>query len=137
MRALRWTALAVLAVALLVNAVIHLRLAGPFDAVAGALLSQGDLFRIQAAVNIAAIALVVIVRRVWADLVALAVAAGGAALIVITAAVPLDLTSLGLPYLFEPAYYTDKTVALVAQLVAVLAAAALALVRRRGARSSA
>ena len=131
MRFVRWIATGLLAVALLINAVIHLRLAAPFDAVAGTTASQGDLFRIQAVSNFAAIAVVVIARRRWADALALVIAAGGAALIVVTALVPLDLTAIGLPVLFEPAYYPDKTSALVAQLVAVVAAAALILLRRR------
>ena len=131
MRYSRWIATGLLAVALIVNAVIHLRLAAPFDAVAGTLASQGDLFRIQAVANIVAIAVVVIARRRWADALALVIAAGGAALIVVTALVPLDLTTIGLPLLFEPAYYPDKTYALVAQLVAVAAATALILLRRR------
>lgn len=131
MRYVRWTATGLLAVALLVNAAIHLRLAAPFDAVAGTIVTQGDLFRIQAVSNIVAIAVVVIARRRWADALALVIAAGGAALIVVTALVPLDLTAIGLPLLFEPAYYPDKTYALVAQLVAVAAATALILLRRR------
>lgn len=131
MRYVRWTATGLLAVALLVNAVIHFRLAAPFDAVAGTIVTQGDLFRIQAVANIVAIAVVVIARRRWADALALVIAAGGAALIVVTALVPLDLTAIGLPLLFEPAYYPDKTYALVAQLVAVAAATALILLRRR------
>ncbi len=131
MRYVRWTATGILAVALIVNAVIHLRLAAPVDAVAGTIVTQGDLFRIQAVSNIVAIAVVVIARRRWADALALVIAAGGAALIVVTALVPLDLTAIGLPLLFEPAYYPDKTYALVAQLVAVAAATALILLRRR------
>ena len=131
MRYVRWIAIGLLAVALIVNAVIHLRLAAPFDAVAGTIVTQGDLFRIQAVSNIVAIAVLVIARRRWADALALVIAAGGAALIVVTALVPLDLTAIGLPYLFEPAYYPDKTYALVAQLVAVAAATALILLRRQ------
>lgn len=131
MRYSRWIATGLLAVALIINAVIHLRLAAPFDAVAGTLVSQGDLFRIQAVSNVAAIVVVLLARRRWADALALVIAAGGAALIVVTALVPLDLTAIGLPLLFEPAYYPDKTMALVAQLVAVAAAIALILVRRR------
>ncbi|GAA1701976.1 hypothetical protein GCM10009792_22860 [Microcella alkalica] len=131
MRALRWAATAALAVALIVNAVIHFRLATPFDAVAGTLVTQGDLFRIQAIANLAVIPLVAIVRRRWADTLALVFAAGGAALIVVTALVPLDLSAIGMPVLFEPAYYPDKTTALIAQLFAVAAAGALLVLRRR------
>ncbi|KQV25617.1 MULTISPECIES: hypothetical protein [unclassified Microcella] len=131
MRYFRWIATGLLAVALVINAVIHLRLAAPFDAIAGTIVTQGDLFRIQAAANLVAVAVVVIARHRWADALALVIAAGGAALIIVTALVPLDLTAIGLPLLFEPAFYPDKTTALVAQLVAALAATALLALRRR------
>lgn len=135
MRALRVAALAILAASLLLNAVIHLRLAVAFDGIPGTIASQGDLFRAQAAVNILVIPVVVLARRIWADAAAIAIALGGAALIVITALVPLDLTWVGLPYLFEPAYYSDKTVALVAQVVAAVAGGGLLVLRRRSAGS--
>lgn len=111
-----------IAVALLVNAWIHIRLAGPFDANPGALLSQGALFRIQAAVNVVVALLVVIRPRPWAMLIAFAVAAGGAAILVLTSVVPLDGTALGLPYLFEPAWYPAKQTSLVFQILAALLA---------------
>jgi hypothetical protein len=59
------------------------------------------------------------------------VAAGGAALLALTVLVPLDLSAVGLPVLFEPAWYPDKTAALVAQLVAVAAAGILLALRLR------
>lgn len=133
MRALRIAALAVLAASLLLNAVIHFRLAAAFDGVPGTIASQGDLFRVQAVVNILVVPVVAFVRRIWADAAAIAIALGGAALIIITALVPLDLTWVGLPYLFEPAYYPDKTTALLAQLVAAVAGGALLVLRRRSA----
>ncbi len=130
MRVLRIALLLVTAIALVVNAVIHLQLAGPFDAITGTLVSQGTLFRIQAAVNIAA-ALLLITRTRWAAAVAALVAAGGLALVVTTALVPLDLTAVGLPYLFEPIWYPDKVISAVAQAVALGAALAAALLTRR------
>lgn len=131
MRITRWILSGLLAAALLVNAVIHIRLAAPFDALTGTVVSQGDLFRLQAVVNLVAIGLVLAARRRWADALALVIAAGGAALIIVTVLVPLDLTALGLPLLFEPAWYQDKVTALVAQLLAALAAAALLVLRPR------
>lgn len=131
MRALRITLLLLTAAALVVNAVIHLRLAGPFDGIAGALVSQGTLFRIQAAANLAAAALL-LTRTRWAAALAAIIAAGGLALVVITTLVPLDLTPIGLPFLFEPVWYADKVVSAVAQAVALAAAlSAAAALRRR------
>ncbi|MBX9718677.1 MAG: hypothetical protein K2X36_07520 [Microbacteriaceae bacterium] len=130
MRALRIILLLVTAAALVVNAVIHLRLAGPFDAITGTLVSQGMLFRIQAAVNIAAAALL-LTRTRWAAALAALVAAGGLGLVVITTLVPLDLTTIGLPFLFEPVWYADKIVSAVAQALAFVTALAAALLARR------
>ena len=128
MRALRIALLLVTATALVVNAVIHFRLAGPFDAITGTLVSQGTLFRLQAVVNIVVAAVLLIARTRWAAALAAVVAVGGLALVVITTLIPLDLTTLGLPFLFEPIWYADKVVSAVAQAVAFAAAAAIALV---------
>ena len=140
MLALRIILVTIAAAGLVVNAVIHLSLAGPYDAITGTVIGQGDLFRIQAMANIAlaALLLVGLKYRGWAVIVALAaaaVAAGGLALVVITALVPLDLTPLGLPYLFEPIWFADKVVSAVAQGIALVAACVIAAlgVRRTGA----
>lgn len=130
MRALRIALLIVTALALLVNAIVHLRLAGPFDAITGTLVSQGVLFRIQAAINVVA-ALLLITRTRWASALAALVAAGGLALVVTTTLVPIDLTPIGLPFLFEPIWYADKVIATVAQALALAAALTVVLLRRR------
>ncbi len=114
----------VIAAALVLNAVIHLRLAGPFDANPGALLSQGALFRIQAVVNLIVALLVVVRPRAWTMFIAFIVAAGGAAVLTLTSVVPLDGTAVGLPYLFEPAWYPAKQTSLVLQLLAAALAVA-------------
>jgi hypothetical protein len=116
-----------IAVALLLNAWIHFRLAGPFDANPGALLSQGALFRIQAVVNVAVAILIVVRPRPWIALFAFAVAAGGAAILTLTSVVPVDGPILGLPYLFEPAWYPAKQTSLVFQLLAAALAAGMLL----------
>ena len=117
----------VIAVALLLNAWIHLRLAGPFDANPGALLSQGALFRIQAVVDLVVAVLIVVRPRPWTGLLAFAVAAGGAAILTLTTLVPLDGSLIGLPYLFEPAWYPAKQTSLVLQLLAAALAVGLLL----------
>lgn len=127
MLALRIITVTIAAVGLIVNAVIHFMLAGPYDAITGTLVGQGDLFRIQAVVNLLLAALLLIsllVRRVAfaAAVTAVVVAAGGLGLVIITTLVPLDLTSLGLPYLFEPVWYADKINSAIAQGVALVAA---------------
>jgi hypothetical protein len=70
-------------------------------------------------------------------LAALAVAAGGAGILVLTSLIPLDGTALGLPYLFEPAWYPAKQTSLVLQVLAAALAAGAVLaalrIRRPGA----
>lgn len=131
MSAARWILIALTSAALVVNAVIHLQLAGPFDAITGTLIGQGWLFRIQAIVNIAVAVLLLVVRRPWVAAAAAVAAAGGLALILITVAVPLDLTALGLPLLFEPLWYAQKTIAALVQGLAVLTGAILIGALRR------
>jgi len=137
MPAARWILIGITAAALIVNAVIHLQLAGPFDAITGTLIGQGWLFRIQAIVGIGVALLLVVTRRAWVAAMAVVVAAGGLALILITVTAPLDLTALGLPVLFEPLWYPQKTVAAIVQAVAVAAGVVLiGMLRRRNARSA-
>ncbi|MDO9589930.1 MAG: hypothetical protein Q7J04_02165 [Microcella sp.] len=136
MLALRIISVIITAVALVVNAVIHLALAGPYDAITGTLLGQGDLFRIQAAVGIviAVLLLVTFRGRRAALVVALAaavVAAGGLTLVVVTALVPLDLTAIGLPSLYEPIWFADKMISVVAQAIALASALLAAVLARR------
>ena len=134
MRVLRIALYALTGAGLIVNFVIHLQLAATFDAVAGPLLSQGDLFRIQAAAGILVAVALVIARRPWtAAIAAIAViiAVGGLGMLVLSTLVPLDLTALGLPVIFEPVWYSDKVIAALAQGLAALAAAALIVVERR------
>lgn len=127
---------ALAALALVVNAVIHLQLAGPFDSVTGSLVSQGDLFRIQAGAGILVAVLLVAVRRAWVALAAAVVAAGGLGLLILSTVVLLDLTALGLPPLFEPVWYADKIIAALAQAVALVAALTVAFLQRRQRRVS-
>ena len=131
MRVLRIALYALTGAGLIVNAVIHLQLAATFDAVAGSLLSQGDLFRIQAAAGILITVALVIARRAWVAVIAAVIALGGLGMLVLTTLVPLDLTALGLPAIFEPVWYSDKVIAALAQGLAALAAAALIVVERR------
>lgn len=118
------------ALALLVNAYIHFLLATPFDALVGTLVSQGTLFRIQGVVNILAAILILVIHRWRAGLTAAAIAAGGLALLVASVYVPLDLTALGLPLIYEPVWYPDKVVAVIAQILALAAGLIVAMASR-------
>lgn len=113
-----------------VDAYVHLALAGDYDANRGALISQGDLFRIEAAAAIAAALLVVLVRRRGTDVLVLVVAASAGA-----AALVYRFIDLGpvfwMPDMYEPAWFPLKTLATVAEIVAALAALVLVAGRAR------
>lgn len=133
MKSLNLTARIITAVALVVNAYIHFRLATTFDAVTGTLLSLGDLFRIQGVAGVVVAILVVVLPRWWAALVAAGLAGAGIAMLVISVYAPLDLSAIGLPVISESAWYPDKLVALASQGIAMVAAllAALSTAPRR------
>lgn len=127
MKALNLAARIVTALALLVNAYIHIRLATAFDALTGTLLSLGDLFRIQAVTGLLVALLVVGFSRRWTALMAGGLAGVGIVMLVISVYAPLDLSAFGLPVISESAWYPDKLVALASQGVAVIAALLAAL----------
>ncbi len=93
------------------------------------------LFRVEAAAAVAA-ALLVLVARGWPGLlVAFLVAAGGVGAVLLYQYV--DVGALGpFPDMYEPVTYAEKTLSLVAEAVAALAALALLLtdLRRHRAR---
>lgn len=120
-----------IALALLINAYVHFVLATPFDAIVGSLVSQGALFRVQAVVNILAAVLILAVYRWWTGLVVAVIAAGGLVLLVASVYVPLDLSALGFPVIYEPAWYSDKIVAVIAQALAVVGGLLVAVLTRR------
>jgi len=119
-----------IALALVVNAYVHFLLATPFDAIVGSLVSQGALFRIQGVVNILAAVLILAVYRWWTGLLVAVIAAGGLALLVASVYVPLDLSAIGFPVIYEPAWYPDKVVAVIAQGFAVIGGLVVAVSTR-------
>lgn len=117
------TARLLAAAGLAVDAYVHADLAPQYDAVK-ATFSQGGLFRVEAALAALAALLVLAWRRLPADVFAWAVAAGGFALIIIYRYV--DVGEFGpVPDMYEPDWFTEKWVAVVAQLVTVAAASFL------------
>ncbi|RDG35172.1 hypothetical protein DVH02_26860 [Streptomyces corynorhini] len=139
MRVLRALARLVAAAALAWDAYLHAHLADRYDAVSGS-IGQGDLFRIEAGLAALAALLVLAWRRVPGDLFAWLVATGGLALLLIYRCV--DVGTLGpFPDMYEPHWYRDKRLAVVAQAIAVLATIFLLLTpvrraRRRGAHAA-
>lgn len=127
MKALNLATRIITAVALVVNAYIHFRLATTFDAVTGTLLSLGDLFRIQGAAGVLVALVVVALPRRWVAVAAAGLAAAGIAMLVISVYAPLDLSAIGLPVISESAWYPDKLMALASQGIAMIAALLAAL----------
>jgi drug/metabolite transporter (DMT)-like permease len=126
----RWV-LVVLAVAgLAVDAYVHLDLASTYDANATTTMSQGDLFRAEAiAAIVVGVLLLVRPRRWTAVLAALVGLAGAVAVVVYRYA---DIHAFGpFPGMYEPVWYTKKTLSLVGEVVAFVAAAGLALTSGR------
>ena len=120
---------------LAIDAYVHLHLAAPYDGVKSSVLTQGDLFRAEAALAIiAALALVVRPRR-WTALIAFLVSAGGFALVLLYQYV--NVGSIGpLPNMYDPVSSPEKTLSIAAEGIAALAALILlVLLERRTARA--
>jgi hypothetical protein len=116
--------LSVLAAAgLIVDAYIHFDLAANYDAIKTSTLSQGDLFRAEGVVALlAAIAVVARPRRYTA---AIALVVAGSALAALLVYRYDNVSAIGpIPAMYEPVWFTEKTIAAVAEAVATLAAAA-------------
>ncbi|MBY8881299.1 hypothetical protein [Actinacidiphila acidipaludis] len=122
---------ALAAAGLAVDAYVHADLAARYDPIS-ADISQGTLFRVEAALAaLAALLLVVWWSRVSAAF-AFLVAAGGLALLLIYRY--NDIGAFGpFPDMYEPVWYGEKVLAVVAQAVAALGSLYLLFARpRRG-----
>ena len=119
------------AAGLIIDALVHLQLAA--DPI-GSTLSEGTVFRVEAAAALLAAAVVLVLpwRRV-AYVVALVVAGSAFGAVVLYRYV--NVGPLGpLPNMYEPIWYADKTLSAVAELVAAVLATAgllMASLRRR------
>lgn len=127
---LRLLIVAGLAVSTYLRRHLHLDLAGGYDPNTAA-ISEGALFRVDAALAVLAAVLVVVTRGRLGAVgvgVALLVAAGGVAVVVLYQYV--DLGAVGpLPDMNEPISFPDKTASVIAEALAALAALTLLLWR--------
>ncbi|WP_052441188.1 hypothetical protein [Streptacidiphilus anmyonensis] len=116
-----WFLALVTAAALAVDAYVHADLAPTYDGVTAS-VSQGDLFRIEAALAaLAALVLLAAHRRRAAWAAAFAVTAGGVGAVLLYRYV--DVGTLGpLPNMYEPVWYPEKTASLIAEAVGAGAA---------------
>jgi hypothetical protein len=105
------------------DAYAHLDLAANFDS-NRALISEGMLFRVEAALAMLAALLVLLIRHRAATILALLFA--GSALAAVLVYRYVDVGALGpLPDMYEPSWYPEKTYSAIAEAAAVFAAAAL------------
>lgn len=127
--------IAVTVAGLAIDAYVHFDLASQYDANATTTLSEGDLFRAEAiAAIIAAVALLLRPRRYTALLAAAVAGAGTAALVVYRY---VDILAFGpIPGMYEPIWFTEKAIALVAEVLATVAAMAAVAGPLRSSRPS-
>jgi hypothetical protein len=109
------------------DAYAHFDLASGYDPIRTSTLSQGDLFRVEAAAAVlAALALLIRPRR-YTALFAFAVSAAGLAAVLLYRYV--DIKGFGpVPAMYEPIWYAEKTRSAYAEGVATVASAALLVV---------
>jgi hypothetical protein len=123
---------------LAVDAYVHANLAANYDGIGGT-ITEGALFRIEAGVASAAALLILAVGGRLGYTVA--ATAAGSALAAILVYRYINVGSIGpLPNMYEPAWFTEKSVAAFAEAAATAAAGLLALdsglrgIRRKPAR---
>ena len=117
-----WVILRVLVAAgLAVDAYVHAVTASAYDVPAGGLVTQGDLFLIQAVVAaIAAVAVLVWPRRSTLAFAFLVAASAFGAVVLYRY---VEVGSLGpLPRMYEPVWTTDKLISAIAEAVAAVSA---------------
>jgi hypothetical protein len=116
-----------------VDAYVHWHLAPNFDTLVGTgspRISQGELFRLEAALALVAMLLVLATRNRIATAFALLVAAGGLAALLLYGYV--DVGGFGpLPDMYDPIWYAEKTISAAAEAVATVGALCLLLLPRR------
>jgi drug/metabolite transporter (DMT)-like permease len=139
-RAVAIALITVVVAGLAVDAYVHLHLASFFDPNRTSSISQGDLFRVEAALSIVAgLALVLRPRRYTAAF-AFLVSAGGLFAVLLYQYV--DVGKIGpIPDMYDPVWSTEKAASVVGEAAAALCALVLLVVMqlraRRTTRSSA
>lgn len=123
-----WVLRGTVAVALVIDAVVHLRLAAGYQQSASGGIGAGNVFRIEAAAAVVVAAWVLWRGHRPALLAAFAV--GLSAVVAVVLYRYVDVPGFGpLPAMYEPVWFPEKTLSAVAEGVATLAAlAALAVV---------
>ena len=121
----------VIAAALVVDAVVHLRLAGGYQGASSGGIGEGTIFRVEAAVAIIVALLVLVTGNRASYVLAFVVGISAVAAVVLYRYV--QVPAIGpLPSMYEPVWFFQKSLSAVAEAaVAVLSAIALGAHRRR------
>jgi hypothetical protein len=126
-RIVRLTLIAVTVAGLAIDAYVHFHLAHAYAPVKTSTLSQGDLFRIEGAVAAAAAVLLLIRPRRYTAAIAAVVAGAGVLAVVLYRY--WDIPRIGpIPAMYEPRWYTEKTVSAIAEGIAFVAALILLVI---------
>jgi len=124
---------AITAAGLAVDVYVHWHLAPSFDTLVGTgspQISQGELFRLEAALALLAGVMILSTRRRVAAGFALLIAAGGLGALLLYGYV--NVGNLGpFPDMYDPIWYAEKTISAVAEAVATLGALGLLLLPRK------
>jgi hypothetical protein len=116
--------IAVVIAALAIDAYVHLHLASSYNSVRSSVISEGDLFRIEAVIAIV-VAAALLVRPLWyTALLALVVSVGGVGAVLLYTYV--DVGAAGpLPDMYEPVWFAEKTWSAWGEGIGAVAALAL------------
>lgn len=124
-----WVLRVVITVALVVDAVVHLRLAGGYQQAAPTGIGAGNLFRIEAAAAIIVAGWVIARGSREAFMGAFGV--GLSAVVAVVLYRYVDIPALGpLPGMYEPVWFVEKSLSAVAEAIAATAALVALVVSR-------
>ena len=124
-----WALVLVAVVGLGYDAYVHVHLASAYDPIKND-VSQGDLFRVEGAAAVVAALAVLVSDSRWSWLLAGAVGLGGAAAVVLYRYV--EIGPIGpLPGMYEPVWYTEKTLSALGEAAVGVAAGVRLLLQRR------
>lgn len=117
----QWVLRGLVAAALIVDAVVHLRLASDYQLAVSSGIGAGNLFRLEAAAAILAAGYVLLRGNRTAYLIAFVVAFS--ALVAVILYRYVDVPQLGpLPAMYEPIWFFEKNVSAIAEAVGAAAA---------------
>lgn len=120
----RWALTSLVVLGLAVDAYTHFDLAAQYQFTRTATVSQETLFRIEAVLALLAAVAVIVRANIWTALLAIAVAGGGLALLLVYRYV--NVGQLGpIPNMYEPLWFREKSWSAAGEAVATLAALAL------------